>query len=364
MLRTSHDWIGKLAAKSDLIAKMQLQNKLKNSALNPDAFKLANCDAHCALITRAIGEVRDCSSEKFARDLLCTLIAQNTYGAFAELTGYDWLIRCHLKIAGQVALTATDVLATSGSTLDGKIEHVGAYFEIKAFGANGRLARRLKERLEEELELPNDQVLIEESWDLSFETFQNLIEAAPSIAVDLKQNRMVRKDRMLIRLEARKRVTISGRDVDPYHLAKENALCPFLDAKQFHRNSPFILIFVVHPWFNALSIHDDFTHADTAFTRALTRRAFMQFSKNSTPLASIAKDVPSHVTLADASRLLSALFFVNVWPKEADPTAYPMPSWLYFNPRATHTLMPGSADLFRGQNPNSTYIDYFTDDDY
>jgi hypothetical protein len=54
-------------------------------------------------------------------------------------------------------------------------------------------------------------------------------------------------------------------------------------------------------------------------------------------------DVPSDVILADASRLLSAIFFVNVWPLEADPTiTYSMPSsWLYLNLRATHRLTSG-----------------------
>jgi hypothetical protein len=364
-VRTNHEWIQKLAAESDLVADMQLETILKNANLDTDAFKLANSDAHCNLVTRAIRELltNNFSSKENARNLLCNLIERQTYGAFAELAAYDWLTRSHVAIATQVAMTSSDVLATKGSALDGKIEHAGTYFDVKAFGSNGRLAQRLKERLEKEI--PDEQVLIEESWDLSFEMFRDLIEAAPNIAAELKQKRMVRKGRMHIRLEAKKPVTVSMRRVDPYHLAKENALYPFRDAKQFTRNSPFILIFVVHPWFNALSIHNDFAGVDTTFTRSLARRAFMQFSVDPTPLTSIAKHVPAAVTLADASRLLSAIFFVNVWPKEADPTiTYAMPSCLYLNPRATHRLTQGSAALFRGQSPNSTYIDDFSNDDY
>jgi hypothetical protein len=176
---------------------------------------------------------------------------------------------------------------------------------------------------------------------------------------------MVQKGRLRIRLEPSQPVTVSMRQVDPYCLARENALFSFRDAKQFTRNKPFILIFVVHPWFNAGSIGIDFAGGDTAFTRSLARRAFMQFSIDSTPLDSICRGVPSDVTLADASRLLSAIFFVNVWPSEADPTiTRPMPSWLYFNPRATHRLRRGSASLFRANNPHGTYIDDFADDDY
>jgi hypothetical protein len=123
-------------------------------------------------------------------------------------------------------------------------------------------------------------VLVEESWDLSFETFQDLISSASSIASDLRQKQMVRKGRLLIRLDAQKPVTVSSRQFDPYCLARENALFPYKDAQQFTRNKPFMLIFVVHPWFNAGSIA---AGADTTFTRSLARRAFMQFSADSTP---------------------------------------------------------------------------------
>jgi hypothetical protein len=176
---------------------------------------------------------------------------------------------------------------------------------------------------------------------------------------------MVSKGRLRIRLVPKQPVTVSMRHADPYCLAKENALLPFKYAKQFTRNKPFILIFVVHPWFNAGSIHIDFAGVDTAFTRSLARRAFMQFSTDSTCLNSICPDVPSGVTLADASRLLSAIFFVNVWPLEADPTiTRPMPSWLYLNPRATHRLTRGYLNPFRANNRLGTYIDDFADDDY
>jgi hypothetical protein len=346
---------------------MRLETALKDDALETDAFNLANCDAHCRLIARATGDLvaNNASSKANARDLLRNLIARETYGAFAELSAYDWLTRCNLRIATQVHMTPSDVLGVKGSTLDGRIDCGSVYFDVKAFGSNGRLAQRLKEKLA--AEFPDDQVLVEESWDLSFGAFSKLLETASDIAAELRQKRFVRKGRLQIRLRAKEPVTVSMRGVDPYHLAKENALFPFSDAKQFTRNNPFILIFVVHPWFNALSIHNDFAGIDTIFTRSLARRAFMQFSTDSRRLGvtANAKQVPAAVTLADASRLLSAIFFINVWPKDADPSiTYIMPSWLYVNPRATHRLPPGSLGIFRAQNPQGTSIDDFADDDY
>jgi hypothetical protein len=188
----------------------------------------------------------------------------------------------------------------------------------------------------------------------------------PVIATELRQRRQFRKGRLFIRLERKKPVTLSVRTVEPYRLAKENALYPFQDAKQFTRNAPFILIFIVHPWFNALTIHNNFGSGAKDFTRSLARRAFMQFVNDSTRLDSICKDVPSDVTLAEASRLLSAIFFVKVWPSDADPTiSYKMPSWLYSNPRASHRLTGAKLSLFRANDDrHGTYIDDFADDDY
>ena len=365
MIKTSHEWIGKLANQSVAIAEMRLETDIKNVDLDADALNLANCDAHCRLIVRAIDELtnKNFSSIEDARNLLCNLIGRNTYGAFAELAAYEWFTRCNVGITTQVEMASSEVLSKNGSTLDGKINHNNTYFDVKAFGFNGQLARRLKERLEKEI--TDEQVFIEGSWDISIEKFSELIESAPRIAVDLRRERMLQFGRLRIRLEIKKPVSISSHTIEPYCLARENALYPFKFAKQFTRNNPFILIFVIHPWFNSLSIHDDFAGTDTTFTRSLVRRAFMQFTSDSTPVNSICDNVPSEITLADASRFLSAIFFVNVWPLDADPNmTYRLPSWLYLNPRARHRITPQQVRYFQDDNPNGTYIDDFVDDDY
>jgi hypothetical protein len=363
-IRTRHEWIHELSMESEAIAEMGIDGVLKDRELITDAFNLANCDDHRRLIIRVTQElaINSFSSKENLRNLLAGLIGRRTYGAFAELAAYDWLTRRHIRIATQVEMSSNDTLALSGATLDGRLEHSGAYFEVKAFGSNGRLAQRLKERLEEEI--IDMQVLIEESWDLSFDTFQELIEAAPRIATELREKRWVQKGRMRIRIEPKKPVTVSMRSHAPYHLAEENALYPFVDAKQFTRNNPFILIFVVHPWFNGLSIHNDFGGVDTTFTRSLARRAFMQFSNDSTPLRSIAGEVSPDATFGDASRLLSAMLFINVWPKKPEDNAtYQPPSWVYLNPRATHRIDSGSMGIFR-THETALYIDDFSGDDY
>jgi hypothetical protein len=194
---------------------MQLESAVdNNAALNTDASNLANCDAHCRMIVRAIEELitRGCSSKENAGILLRKLIQRGTYGAFAELAAYDWLTRCDVKFTTQVPLTASDVLASNGSILDGKMDYSGFCFEAKSFGFNGRLAQRLKDRLAHEF--PDEEVLVEGSWDIPIEDFSDLITAAPVIATELWQRRQFRKGRLFIRLERKKPVTLSVRTLN------------------------------------------------------------------------------------------------------------------------------------------------------
>jgi hypothetical protein len=358
LLRTRHEWINSLAAECDALAGMRLDTTIENACLPPEAIALANCNAHCDLIRRSVNKLTNPPQSKgHVRELVADLVQRKTYGAFAELAAYEWLARCNVLIEPQVRMTASDVLAANGSTLDGKITRRDIYFDVKAFGSIGRLANRLRERLQQEITDEDEQVLVDGSWHSSFDLFNELITSAPSIAVELRQKRLVRRDHLHIRLEPKKPVTVSSHDCDAYRLAKENALYPYRDAQQFTRDKPFVLILPVHPWFDAGSLHGVFAGEGEKFTRSLARRAFMQFSNDVTPLRSICpRAVPANTTLADASRLLSGMFFVNVWPLEA------MPSWLYSNPRATHPLT--DLRLFCSNNPNKTYIDFFADDDY
>ena len=91
------------------------------------------------------------------------------------------------------------------------------------------MAQLLKEKLA--LSFPNDQVLIEESWDLPIERLFDLLKSTSDIVNKLTQDHIFREGPMQIRLVRKSPLTISMRGAEPYDLAKENALYPFRDAK-------------------------------------------------------------------------------------------------------------------------------------
>ena len=150
-----------------------------------------------------------------------------------------------------------------------------------------------------------------------------------------------------------------------YLLAEKNAQYPFRSANQFTRHSPFLLIFVLHPWLNQLAIHNDFSNSDSTFTRTFARRAFMQFTHDVREISTVCKEISRHVTLGEASHLLSGIMFLNVWPFESYPNgsteSKPVPSWIYLNPRATNKITWATLRTFISHN---VIVDDFTHDDY
>jgi hypothetical protein len=361
-IRTCHQWIGQLASQSSAIAAMQLDLRIKNADLDTDAFNLANDPPHTNLIVRAAESLRtsEASSAQDTLTLLTDIICRDTYGKFCELAAYDWLMRCQLKITTQIKLAPSDILGANDAIIDGLVDHCGFYFDIKAFGFHGHLAKRLKERLESEL--PGEHIFLEESWDLSIDLFSQLIKDARNIARELKTKRFKKIGPLHIQAKAPEPVNVSGRIVSPYLLAKENATYPFRSANQFTRNAPFILIFVIHPWFNDSAIFNNFGGGDIAFARAFTRRAFMQFTHDSQPLRTVCNEVGADITFSDAAKLLSAVIFVNAWPDGHKLDRETMPSAVYLNPRASHPI-GYRASLFRSINPN-ILIEDFVHDDY
>jgi hypothetical protein len=361
-IRTCHQWIAQLAARNSAIAGMQLDLRITDAELDTDAFNLANDPAHTNLIVRAMESLltTGASSAENASTLLTDIICRDTYGKFSELAAYDWLIRCRLKITTQIKMAPTDILGVNDAIIDGLVDHCGFYFDIKAFGFHGHLAMRLKKRLEREL--PGERIFLEESWDLSIDLFSQLIRDAPNIARELKIKRLKNVGPLRIRAKAPEPVSVSSRVISPYLLAKENASYSFRSANQFTRNAPFILIFVIHPWFNDSAIFNNIGGDDIVFARAFARRAFMQFTHDSQPLNTVCKEVGTDITFSDAAKLLSAIIFVNAWPDNHELDREVMPSAVYLNPRASHPI-GRQASLFRSINPN-ILIEDFTCDDY
>lgn len=90
----------------------------------------------------------------------------------------------------------------------------------------------------------------------------------------------------------------------------------------------------------------------------------MQFTHDTKKVSIVCKEISNAATLADATRLLSGIVFLNVWPSEAYPSetpeSRPVPSWIYLNPRATHKINWSTLRIIS----HNVMVDDFADDDY
>jgi hypothetical protein len=237
------------------------------------------------------------------------------------------------------------------------LSNLGTFFDVKGFGFQEALVERLRTRLQEDL--PGTWIAMQGSWDQSVEVLQDLLSGADyqKLLADLSQDRVAQRGGLDIVARQPQKVRLEHHFHSPYRLARENADYAFRFAKQFCRNDPFILIFAYHPWMGAKSLNVDFADTGSTFFRALARRTFIQFLQDATPVFDVTK--------GDASRLISALGFLNIShiPRETN-SRRSAAFKLYVNPNAKNPLSTLTISHFRLNDPSAVLIEDFSDDNY
>jgi hypothetical protein len=122
--------------------------------------------------------------------------------------------------------------------------------------------------------------------------------------------------------------------LNPNKLAIENREYALRFGSQFTRQAPFMLFFVIHPWFSQGPLHQNFSGYTDAFCAEFARLTFLSFSQDGT--------IREGLRTNDLVNLLSAVTFINVWPQASSHGSGPIVR-IYLNPNALHTI--ASADL-------------------
>ena len=250
-----------------------------------------------------------------------------------------------------------DVLNPQGCKIDGHIKITSTYFDIKAFGFQEYVAEVFRSSLE--ALLPGMTVTIDGSMDVDVRDINSY--AFPTIKTQSASLRnggsyTISQLNWTIQIKKKQSVSISTQETNPYLLAKRNRYYPFKSARQFTRNEPFLLIFPYSSAFNRW-MGQNFAGSTEITLRSLARRAFIQLSHDRTSARQFDGAVASSVTIADASKLLSGLLFIDL-DKQAS-------GWLFLNPRATHPLSRYQVEqIFDFDWPQSLAFDDFSYDDY
>ncbi len=361
-IRTRHAWLDMLASKSPSIAKLDLKSKLSDdiykesgvAARNADAFNLANSEPHNTVLADTLEALTKAgASDPIITRFLKDLTSRNTYGTFSELSAYAFLLKGGLPFEIQIPLTGADILNPNGSDIDGCL-HLSedVLFDVKGFGFHEYLVGKLADRLS--AEVAPEFVTIEDSWDVPIDVLSDLSgKDYELLKNELIGNGMAKRGVLRFTRKTRTPVMFQTRTGDPFLLAKENADYAFRYAKQFARNKPFVLMFVIHPWFSG-SLHVNFADSLDVFTRAFARRTFMQFRSDPNQLFGLTKGA--------VSGLLSGIFFIDAY-EGTDTHASPRYR-CFLNPFATHKISDLSTDCLQGAYHHDIFIDALEHDAY
>ena len=361
-------WLKELAALSPsvnkLLATLELPDldykALSSRTVNfTDAYNFAGSKPHNISLARCFDSLdkTGCSSALLTKFLTDLTGGRLTAGTLSELLVYDWLAQNGIPFQPQVRVTGRDILNPKGSDLDGNLRiSSDVYFDIKCFGFQEVMIERLCKRLM--ADIPNCRIAVESSWDVPVETLQDLLESGyGSLKEALTTNTTVVRGPMRFVRRTPSRVQVSSRIIDPYRLAKEHASYPFRFAKQFTLAAPFIIIFAYHPWLGGLLMNENFADFTSIYTRALARRAFIQFLEDNSAVL--------NVTKAQASCLISGIGFLNISQLEIDSGNPDHTRFrLYTNPNALNPVPDLTIDYLQDSDPKAVQVERFVDDNY
>jgi hypothetical protein len=330
MIDTRNQWISELERLSAIIRAFNLNATLKDFTYvdrptgqpkifhDADAFNIANSLPHNTIVVDAITALQGRMSDPAIRSLLGELTFRKAYGAFSEIIAYKWLADAGVDFKAQVPMTSAQVVNPNGSIIDGQVTLAKARvacFDVKGFGFVAHKLKLLQERLEKQL--PGKSVLIEGAGSVSIDTLQDLHDYTGFSALlsDLQTSARVTRGPLEFRAQNKQRVTVSAHESNPLELAKENREYPLRFASQYARQSPFLLVLVIHPWFSQGELHQNFGGFVDQFTKELSTLAFQSFETDTT----LVEGMPR----AEAAKLLSGLVFLDGWP--ATGTDAPQP---------------------------------------
>lgn len=293
MITNSISWWDELADRSHNIRSMKHP---KNKSLNDLASKLGNCAQHNNNIARwsdGLIDMGGCVND--VQDLLVNLVGNNTYGAFSELAGYGKLLDAHIPFRIQESVGNNEILNPNGSILDG-IFTIGddVFFDIKSFGLQEHLVSEIRRKLR--LDFPKYSASIDYGPEVSVSDLQYLLGTGYDDLVNQLNSvsSAIRGDvRVKIHNKMIGHVVISESEHNPYALAEKYSKYVFNYSKQFTRNKPFVLIFVIHPWLGSSMLYQDFQGHSKDFFRSFARRSFMQHIRSNEMLWDLRKGIVS-----------------------------------------------------------------------
>lgn len=273
-------------------------------------------------------------------------------GAYSELVAIDFLNSDKDWLGESIELDrdvpGTETLASakgmSGANFDGYYPEFGVSFDVKAFKDKiGDILSNVIKIAKNSAGDPTISIKPQYPLDADYTLFEGSVRAlseelSAGIKADSKAHGIVVSSvvkGLSYQFARVARNLFSSSTFDTYHAAANQHQLLFRHAKKFSRTSPSIIVFVVFPWFSDVT-HQVFGE-QSIFYRAMCRRFFCGYLRDSRPASDLLDDFDSSVTVCELTRHLSGVIFLEDNSVLVEGNAKETTSgFAYLNPNAYH----------------------------
>ncbi|MDP2174224.1 MAG: hypothetical protein Q8J62_10665 [Candidatus Cloacimonadaceae bacterium] len=276
---------------------------------------------------------------------------KNWEGAFAELAAYDHLNSDNTYIVSpikpNVTLFPTETyakgLGKDAANLDGYIEEMSLYFDIKCFKDNVTdILEGIYKELKQVLGRDDYTIRAEYQMDIAYEDFKgNRRDLLLELGKNLKPGITYLQSKVVQSLKYRilwgKGVLTTQHPYNPYRHAENYFRLFFNYANKFVLSKPTIIVMVVFPWFN--HVISNFQNSNEILYRSLSRRFFCQFRNDKTELSTFNSKFKGNESLYQVSNSLSGIVFLEDDTILSNvPDRVNVKSYVYLNPNASNPI--------------------------
>jgi hypothetical protein len=297
-------------------------------------------------------------------------------GAYAELVALDFLNSNRDYLSGPLSLSkpvpATETLASSlgkkNVDFDGYYYDLETWIDIKILGDKaGEILGGIIAEVKTHLNIPATTISPEYPLAIDYELLgekRDALKDELAGAINPVARTTFIKSRILPELNYRllwgSGVLTSVKTYTPYAHAANHHKLLFSHLKKFSRKSPSLIVFVVFPWFSESVLGAGF--ANEVLYRALCRRFFCQYARNSDSAKQHLESFVGPETLAQVTEKLSGVLFLEDTSLKAfDPKTHSVRGFAYLNPNAANKV---SRHFRQYLSSLQLLVDDFEDDNY
>jgi hypothetical protein len=300
-------------------------------------------------------------------------LKRNWAGAFAELSAYDYL---NLKVDdGRRPVSLNKIPTTMtlgrywrngrGTDLDCYFEDFDVYMDVKVLADN---VKQLLESIYGDLKQKLGRVDFYVTEDRPLDLDAEVVKAHRKELLNELVNLFGRAERpkafrsqvipqILFQVNWESGWCGSNKFYDPYIHAQASHKLAFKHSKKYVERKPFLLLFVVFPWFNG--VISRFGGGNKIFYRSFSRRVFCEYIRRRTLFKTFEPDFNSNLTVRTVSKKLSGIIFLednSITSRDEPDGNYS--AYVYLNPNADNSVVRSTFQHYLLSLPRVEYDDF------